>query len=278
MATGLMLVYMHAIWLSCIHDFMGPHAWINRDTIRQLHSHDWTWSWLWYVDSTPWLVIHECLAILFGLAMAIGLLTRLAVPLAWWFSLMVCHRMTGALFGLDQVVLMLASYLIIARSGSVWSLDARITQRRGTSWLFPSADACIGNNIATRLIQIHLCVIYLFGGISKMRGEAWWNGSALWFAAVNYEYQSWDITWIGRSPWLVSGLTMATLFWETFYCALIWPRLTRPICLAMALLVHGGIAIALGMITFGTMMMVANFSFVPPNSLLARLGADRTDA
>ena len=54
------------------------------------------------------------------------------------------------------------------------------------------------------------------------------------------------------------------MFWEIFYCALVWPRLTRPLVLAMAVAVHGGIAIALGMITFGTMMIVANAIFLSP--------------
>ncbi|MFM8213112.1 MAG: HTTM domain-containing protein, partial [Pirellula sp.] len=59
-----------------------------------------------------------------------------------------------------------------------------------------------------------------------------------------------------------SILTHATLFWEITYAALVWPRLTRPWVLAMALLVHAGIAIFLGMITFGAMMIVANLAFL----------------
>jgi hypothetical protein len=92
----------------------------------------------------------------------------------------------------------------------------------------------------------------------------WWDGSAVWFSIVNYEYQSLDITWMGYFPFLIGVLTALTLFWETFYCVLIWPKLTRPVILALALLVHGGIALALGMFTFGTIMLVANLAFVEP--------------
>jgi hypothetical protein len=35
----------------------------------------------------------------------------------------------------------------------------------------------------------------------------------------------------------------------------------------MAVVVHGGIALFMGMITFGTMMMVANLAFVEPSTL-----------
>ncbi len=68
---------------------------------------------------------------------------------------------------------------------------------------------------------------------------------------------------------LFSALTHVTVFWEVFYCALVWPRLTRPIVLLIAVAVHGGIAMFLGMITFGTMMIVANMIFIEPHWLLA---------
>jgi len=100
-----------------------------------------------------------------------------------------------------------------------------------------------------------------------MRGDMWWDGSAMWYSAAAYEYQSLDLTWIGYSPFLASVVTHMTVFWELSYCALIWPKWTRPLMLGIALLVHGGIALFLGMMTFGFMMLVANLAFVSPKLL-----------
>lgn len=258
---GAMLAYVHIIWAVLASDFFGPTAWVNQETIRQLHQSDWTWSWLSYTDSVSVVLGHQVVAIAASLAMMIGLGTRWAIPVVWWLTLMVCHRMTGALFGLDQIVVMLAMYLMVARSGDVWSIDA---WRVGGK---PQVLLLTRNNVATRLIQLHLCVIYLFGGLSKMRGEQWYEGSALWWTAVNYEYQSLDITWLGHVPWLIAALTAVTIFWETFYCALVWPKPTRPLALGMAVMVHGGIAIALGMVTFGVIMIVANMAFISPENV-----------
>jgi hypothetical protein len=47
------------------------------------------------------------------------------------------------------------------------------------------------------------------------------------------------------------------------YAALVWPRLTRRLCLAMAVLVHLGIGLAMGMMEFGLAMITANLAFVP---------------
>ena len=59
-------------------------------------------------------------------------------------------------------------------------------------------------------------------------------------------------------------LTHATVYWELSYCALVWPRLTRPLVIAMAVAVHLGIALFLGMMTFGLVMIIANVAFVSP--------------
>ncbi len=274
--TGAMAAYIHAIWLSRVADFMGPDPWIDRAALGVLHDRDWAWSWLWYIDHPALLTLHQVVAILAAIALMVGLGTRIASVLSWWLMLMVCHRMTLALFGLDQVVAMLLTYLMLAQCGSVWSVDGLLRRRIGARWWLPAGDPHVANRIATRLVQVHLCVIYLFSGLSKARGEMWFDGSALWYALVNYEYQSLNLVWLGRYPWLVSLLTLATLFWETFYCALVWPRLTRPFVLGMAVLVHGGIAVALGMPTFGWMMIVANMAFVSPQTvrgLVGRAGA-----
>jgi hypothetical protein len=136
----------------------------------------------------------------------------------------------------------------------------------------------VSANVAIRLIQLHMCVIYLFGGIGKMRGLAWWVGDAFWFSIASYEYQSLDVTWLAGSPFVIALITHVTVFWETFYCVLVWPRLTRPVMLGMAVVVHGGIAVALGMPTFGTAMLIGNLAFVSPqwvDRLVAKTGISR---
>lgn len=287
-ATGLMLFYSQAVLALRLNDFLGESAWINNETIAALHRGDFSApdaarSYLWHFSSPSMIWAHHVLTMLASACLALGLMTRLTAPLAWWCQLMLVHRMTGTLFGLDQIVTMLAMYLMLAPSGSVFSLDAILRRRflsavmcnRFVGWLLPDDSPSVAANVATRLIQVHLCVVYLFGGLWKARGTTWWDGTALWFAAANYEYQSLDMTWLGRFPVFFSLLTHVTVFWEVFYCALVWPRLTRPLVLAMAVAVHGGIALFLGMITFGTIMIIANFAFISPDWIAQRLRINR---
>jgi hypothetical protein len=160
----------------------------------------------------------------------------------------------------------MAMYLMLGNSGGVWSLDHWLAGRKTTHVpVLPT----LGTNIAVRLLQLHMCVIYLFGGIGKARGGTWWDGQAMWLAFASLEYQSLDMTWMVRYPWVLALLAHITVFWETFYCLLVWPRLTRPLALGLAVLVHLGIAMCLGMKTFGLAMIIGNMAFLYPETVHA---------
>jgi hypothetical protein len=275
---GAMLLYTHAVWSLNLNAFLGRDAWVDARTAWLLNQdnqgHNYAWSYLYYIDSPALLwTAHIAALIVFALLM-LGLFTRVTSVLAWVITIAYCNRLTGTLFGLDQINAFIATYLIVGDSGGAWSLDRWLAQRgkplaqRNAREGVPySAAPTIRTNIAIRLLQVHMCVIYLFGGIAKMRGETWWDGSALWYAFAQLEYQSIDMTWTAQHRWLLGLFTHVTVFWETFYCFLVWPKLTRPLCLAMAVGVHLGIAIFLGMKTFGLAMIIGNLAFVYPETV-----------
>lgn len=269
--SGGMLFYTFAVWSLDLESFLGADSWINNDTAKTLQSGGYAWSYLWHVDSPGLLWTLHLIALAIIGMFTLGLFTRYTAVLSWLITVAYSHRLNGALFGLDQVNAMLVMYLMIGPCGAVYSLDRLLRRRRGLEGAEPQAT--ISGNVSIRLLQLHLCIIYLFGGISKMRGEMWWDGSAAWYAIANLEYQSLDMTWIARWPWMIALITHVTVFWEAYYIALVWPRKTRPVALGLALLVHGGIALSLGMITFGLAMIIGNLAFVGPRTV--RLGIDR---
>lgn len=268
--AGGMLFYTHLVWTLALDDFLGPTSFITSDVSRALHRDNVVWSYLWYIDSPLALRITHFVGLAVFALLTLGCWTRVMSVLACIMTLSYCHRLNGALFGLDQVNAMMAMYLMLGPSGAVYSLDRWRALRRGAA---PSVRATISANIAIRLMQTQLCIIYLFGGIGKLRGEMWWDGSAVWYAFASYEYQSLDMTWLANWPWVIALMAHVTVFWETFYFALVWNRLSRPLALLLAVCVHGGIALCLGMVTFGTAMIIANASFLPPERVRTWLGS-----
>jgi hypothetical protein len=261
------------------------------------------WSHWHWIDSTAlrWTV-HAVALVIFAM-LTIGLFTRVVSILAWLLTVSYAHRvMPTALFGLDDINAMLSMYLMMGPSGAAFSIDRWLWRRRGKAGLpargygegragqgganrevdgvrtgetpVPREGGGlrtgetpvprIGANIAIRLMQLHLCIIYLFSGLGKAMGTTWWDGSAMWLAVANYEYQSIDLTWLARWPEVLSLFAHITVAWELTYAALVWPRLTRPLVVAMAIPLHLGIAVFLGMMTFGLAMIIANLAFVSP--------------
>lgn len=263
--TGAMLLYTHLVWTLGLNDFFGPDSWVSSSAASTVLPGDgkWAWSILWLADSPAKLWTIHLAAIAVFLLLTVGLFSRVAAVLAYLFAVSYVNRVPGALFGLDQINCLLAMYLMIGPSGAAYSLD-RLRLARASGGVRSQAAPSTSANLAIRLMQVHMCVIYFFAAMGKLRGDSWWAGDAMWRSVANLEYQSWDVTWLAHWPLLSAVVTQVTVYWELFFCVLIWPRLTRPIMLALAVPVHLGIAVCMGMITFGLIMLVGCLSFVPP--------------
>lgn len=201
----------------------------------------------------------------------LGTFTRITAVLTALIVISYANRATGALFGLDQVLVMLCLYMAIGNSGGAFSFDRWWKMRRSSGRESSGSPSLhwhgidspdVSTNIAIRLIQLHLCLIYFYAGLGKLQGETWWNGQAIWFSVASHEYQTLDLTWMADHMGLVAFLTLVTVYWEVTYPALVWNRLTRPIVLLIAVFTHLGIGLAMGMMTFGLIMLVANLSFI----------------
>ncbi|MDX1965766.1 MAG: tetratricopeptide repeat protein, partial [Planctomycetaceae bacterium] len=126
----------------------------------------------------------------------------------------------------------------------------------------------VAANIAARLVQVHMAIVYLYAGLGKLKGDAWWDGTAVWMAAANYEYQSGDLTWMAWYPYVPQFVTIFTVAWEVTFFLLVWRTRWQLWVLVCGVLMHLGIGAFLGMWTFGLIMIVTYVSFVPPEMVL----------
>ena len=56
----------------------------------------------------------------------------------------------------------------------------------------------VSANLALRLIQLHLVVIYGMAGLGKLQGPSWWNGMAIWGTMTAGEFVVVDFTPMAR--------------------------------------------------------------------------------
>jgi len=263
-ATGVLCTWSCIVWLMDVEGFFGDAGWLRADEVWRMNDQPWQWSW-YFVTSSPELRLAAAIVSLFA---AVALTIGLATPVAAWVSLgalvSAANRAPLNIFGFDDILGILLISLAIGPAGRAWSLDrvfsARATPGRGGA----GEEQSVRGTIAIRILQLTLCVVYFFSGCGKLLGASWWEGTALWGSVANGQYRTLDLTWMAGHTWLVNLITLATLFWEVSYAAIVWPRLTRPIALAMAVLVHLGIGMAMGMMEFGLAMIVANMAFAGP--------------
>ena len=294
-----------------IYDYMSTHGGVDpRNTYTKGIP---AWSlWFHVTDPTAMNIVHA-LAVLVTFLFTIGLCTRVTAPLTWITSLWYIHRNPVLLFGVDTMMVILLLYLTIGNSGGAYSVDRLIARwwskakpRVVNRWrtllgklalpesgiapavYHPEPVPTVSTNIALRMLQIHVCIIYVISGLAKLQGDAWWSGSAVWgtlanpeFAPMGFEINGVQVynellRWMGRNQMIFETfMTCACLFtlaFEISYPFLIWRPATRWVLLSGAIILHGLIGMFMGLKTFALMMLVMNMAFVRREEALKFLG------
>lgn len=278
-----MILYTHLIWsLDFQAFFASTGSWQSRELVQRFQENQFAYSFWWYVpEAWLWPVHLLCLAVL--TMFWVGLATPVTAWLAFVIVVSYANRVPLAMYGLDQINCLSALYLAIAPSGARYSVDAWLRHRwrrrrqSGASECQTCRSAAalpgptVSAQLATRLFQVHLCYIYLWGGLGKLQGETWWSGEALWLAAASLDYQSNDLTWLIHFPWLYQLMTVGTWAWEITFPILVWMPRLRPWMLLVGASMHLGIGMFMGMWTFGLVMIFTYLAFLTPQQWTALL-------
>jgi hypothetical protein len=251
------------------------------DQIHNRGQHRWS---IWYhvTDPTGMMAVHVSFLIVM-LLFTIGLGTRVTGVLTLIALLSYIHRAPTVLFGVDTMMNLGVLYLVLAPSGAALSVDRLLQKyvaRRGAARaglpepVFGPPAPQVSANFALRLLQINVCLVYFISGLSKLKGDLWLSGNACWLVMVNNEFSPVHsalymapIRFICEHRWLweltITSLTYFTLAFEVSFIYLIWSRRLRWTMIAAAVMLHLGIAVCMGLVTFSMMMLVLVLSFVP---------------
>jgi hypothetical protein len=255
--------------------------------------------WFHVSDPTEMALIHTGVLILI-LLFTLGLFTRVTSVLVWLATVSYIHRTQQVLFGMDTMMNILLFYLMIGNSGAALSLDRLIARYRAvraslrrSGTIDASARAFLAcpppsmsAGLAQRLIQVHFCFIYVAAGLSKLKGETWWNGRAFWDVVVNPEFTLMQYWWYENAlRWLISVkfvyyFMTATIVWVTLFTEiagpfLLWTRL-RWLVIFLATAMHAVIGVLMGLNLFELLMVVMLLAYLPDRVIRDRFrgGAD----
>ncbi len=306
-STGVILLYIQLTCYPILMDLIGPHAWVDQQAIqermdfhnklerelldsnmpeelRQFSRNTARWYpfsvWFWVTDPTAMWILQGFFLVCM-MCMTLGLFTRPATILTWLAHISFVHRGYIVWFGIDSMLAFILLYLAIAPSGAALSLDQvwrRYRRLKGVRQF--TADVLEGLaprphwmiNVSIRLLQIHMCIVYFCAGVSKLQGPAWWSGYASWITMNTPEFALFNMNWLAHTPdfvwqWFCLFGSYFTLAFEIAFPFIIWPRWWRPITLFGAVLLHAGIGLFMGLISFGNVMLTGCMSFIRPEGM-----------
>lgn len=183
----------------------------------------------------------------------LGWHTRIMAMTAWILHLALNNTSIMFGYGVETFLHIGLFYSMIAPSAGKWSLDARAGRVIGRT---PNDAA----GFWIRVIQLHLCIVYLNAGLAKSLGIDWWNGDAIWRATMQPSFQQFNLEWLAWVPVLSIVGGWATLLIETVYPVAMYIRRLRRPWLVATIGMHLGIALFMGLWLFSTMMIVMNIA------------------
>jgi len=200
-------------------------------------------------------IVWACL-LAAGCCLLVGLACRLSAILAWLLHL--CAAKTGGFvsYGVDNFMTIGLFYLMLSPLPDRYSLDWRLRELR------PKDPHLLG--FWRRVLQLHLCIIYFFSGLTKCLGSGWWDGSNIWRSLIRPPFNVIDpkILVQGKLIFPIAGIVICLL--ETGYPFFIWNNKTRGVWLICICGMHILIGLAMGMWLFSLVMIVLNVAAFGP--------------
>ena len=191
-----------------------------------------------------------------GCALLIGVGCRFSAIAAWFLHLCAAKSAGFFSYGMDNFMTIGLFYLMLSPLPDRASLDWRLRDLR------PTSPELLG--FWHRVLQLHLCVIYFFSGLTKCLGSGWWDGSNVWSALIRPPFCVIDpeilVRW--KDFLALAGILVCLL--ECGYPFFIWSSRTRKIWLFGVCAIHLVIGVTMGMYLFSLVMIVLNVAAFGP--------------
>ena len=199
-----------------------------------------------------------CAAVL----LLIGLFSREAAIAALFFHLCAVKSSSGLTYGVDNFTSIGLFYLMIAPLPDRWAADRWLRSVPGKHGQW--------QGFSRRILQLHLCLIYFFSGITKCVGAGWWDGTSIWFALIRPPFNLLSpetlIAWKSLFP----VLSISVCLLETGYPLFIWLPKTRAFWFLAVIAMHLAIGLAMGLYLFAFVMITLNLAAFGPEFTFAR--------
>lgn len=243
------------------------------------------WSAPWYGfftdhETATSFTIKWCVMGLLGLAVMVGLWTRLASGLLFFVmtSLIVQGPTTND--SEDIVVRILLLLFVFADTSQRLSVDRWLAERRGKivdygglrpmrAGLIPMSIRIPLHNMALVLIAAQITIVYFFAGIAKLSGPKWLDGTATYYPFHADFLTPWpEISHLlGQNTLMTMLMTYGSIFVQLAFPFMLLHKYTRLFIIIAMIGLHVGIGLFLGLGLFSLAMCGADLAFIRDSSV-----------
>jgi hypothetical protein len=257
----------HMIW--------APDAPWTADLARRMFDQTGWFSVLTLSDEPAYFEACYAAAVLVSVLFILGWHSRIMAVL---FALAVVSFYSRNVLmsdGGDNLMVLMAVYLMFTACGRRWSLDARRAGRTVPPGGFRDFTATVMHNCALFVIMAQMCVLYGAAGLFKVQGDTWGDGTALHYVLKQDLFRPWPAVsdfLDGHHVMLAIACYMTVLVQVAFPFSL-FSKL-KYVVLAILIGMHVGIAVLMALPIFSAVMVLADAVFLPDRFYLwaARTG------
>lgn len=258
----LILLVNALLYIPNINDFYGPHAILSFETVKT----QFNYLHLNIFNMLP--VSYEMVYAVIGiyivalLSALVGYHTRISLIISYICLISLHHRNIWLLSSAEMIMRSMTIFLICSPCGNALSIDSLRGERnpkfKQEKYWAPWA---------LRLIQIQTSVIYVWTVWHKIKGDAWFDGSAVYYATRLQDFYNFPVPFLLDSPLFLTLLTWGTVVLEVSLGTLVWVKeFRRPVIIA-GMLFHVGIEYAMSIPFFEIIMLALLMLYFTPEEL-----------
>ncbi|MCX4583771.1 HTTM domain-containing protein [Streptomyces sp. NBC_01481] len=225
----------------------------------------YTWS-----TSEAWFEAVFHLGLLAALAVTLGVGGRAVLAAHGIFLWSLYERQTAVIDGGDNLAQLVIPMLLLTNCYQHFSFSSGSARR--VIGRLPESVRSLGvplHNLGVAAIAVQMCLVYVVSGLYKVQGEAWQDGTALFYIMRVPEFELPGVSsFVYNSDILVFLGTYGTaLFLVYFPMGILVPSL-RPWTAAASIAFHVSIGVFMGLTAFALTMIACDLIFL--SSALSR--------
>jgi hypothetical protein len=261
-STALFCLIYFACFASEMHDFIGLNGYVGRELSEATINSKIIPRISWVInplikagysdDTSVSIVMWIYLAAM--ICMLAGFCTRVAVFIIWAIHLMIYHS-TGMLsYGADAFTNLILFYCLIMPPSRSYSLDAALfkTKKKESNFVYES--------FFVRVLQIHMCIAYFFGGIGKLIMPGWLSGNKMWQALMVPYLNNIDFSFLAHHSFILILLGCIIVTLELLYPVMMCYGKIRKLWLVSIILMHIFIGYFMSLPFFALIMIIFNMA------------------